>query len=87
LEAIRQIIDEELPTRRVRPVADEQVVQARLDFSRDFFRSLTRDVSRQQPLLQVPVPTVVERQQQAERMVQHPNLQVLVGEEYKYLAQ
>lgn len=88
MEAIRQIIDEELPTRRVRPVADEQVVQARLEFSRDFFRSLTRDISRK-PLLQVQVrvPAVVERHQQAERMVQQPNLQVPVGGEYMYLAQ
>jgi hypothetical protein len=81
LEAVRQIIDEELPTRRVRPVADEQVVQARLDFSRDFFRTLPRDVSRP------PQVTAAERQRRAQQMVQQPDLQVPVGEEFMYLAQ
>jgi hypothetical protein len=76
LEAILQIIDEELPTRRVRPVADEQVVQARLAFSRDFFRSLPRDISRQP--FQV---TVAEREQQAEQIVQHPKLHVPDGDD------
>jgi hypothetical protein len=82
LEAIRQIIDEELPTRRVRPVADEQVVQARHDFSREFFRNLASDTSRR-PL---EAPTA-ERQRQAQEIVQQPNLQVPVGDEYMYLAQ
>jgi hypothetical protein len=92
LDAIRQIIDEELPTRRVRPIADDQVVQARLDFSRAFFRSLTttRDlqVSPRQPL---QVSARAERHQQlqqiVQQIVQQPNLQVPVGDEYMHLAQ
>jgi hypothetical protein len=71
IEEIIQIFEEEIDIRQARPVAAPEVEEARMQFSKEYFRDLIR-----QPMLETPVE-VVER----------PNLQVPVGDEFMYLAQ
>lgn len=76
IEEIGQILEEEMDIRSVRPVAAAEVEEARMQFSREYFQNIVRQVA---PTRGVTTPS--------QAVVEQPNLQVPVGEEYLYLAQ
>jgi hypothetical protein len=71
IEEIQQIFEEDIDVRQARPVAAPEVEEARMQFSKEYFRDLIR-----QPMPETP-----------QQVVERPNLQVPVGDEFMYLAQ
>mmetsp|Transcript_5615 Transcript_5615/g.13206 ORF Transcript_5615/g.13206 Transcript_5615/m.13206 type:complete len:153 (+) Transcript_5615:132-590(+) len=73
------------------PIADPGVVEARKYFAMEYLRSLTQESSSRIPTPPTNTlpsgPTAEERNAQAERILNNPDLRIPAGDEFLHLAQ
>jgi hypothetical protein len=86
-EEVLQTLDEEFSGREFRPISAPEVVQARQEYVKDYYRTITVVTS----LLGSPPWNRVQQSTQnatnVAQIMSHPNLDVPVGDRFKYLPQ
>jgi hypothetical protein len=86
-EDVLQTLDEEFSVREFRPISAPEVVQARQEYVKDYFRTITVGST----MVGTPQWRRVQQSTQnatnVEQIINRPNLDVPVGDSFKYLPQ